>query len=254
MKIANLFEVKGFSAQKIQLFGVECEVESLAWDQIAKMPPTIQVHEDGSLRNNGREFVSSPQSLEDTMVSFEQLHKLLVYQHPEQAFSSRTSIHVHMNCQPLDETVVKRIMLFYALFEEVFFELVEPSRRNNIHCVALTETALPDRYGMSLANLHSSWSKYTALNLLPLSNLGTIEFRHMQGHNDPKVLREWLTVLDRLFHLASNTELTGKTLTRNNMVSWFAFLFGHTQRFQELLSRLDLFTENTIIDVKMGLL
>lgn len=254
MRVADRFDVHGYVNVQEQLFGIECEIESLDLGAFGRLPATIQMHDDGSLRNGGKEFITVPLSLKATMDNFRKLHEIARYNKPEQAFSSRTSIHVHMNCQPLEEKVVKKIVLFYALFEEAFFAQVEASRRNNIHCVALTDTALPERYAAPLSSLATGWSKYSALNLLPLTTQGTVEFRHMQGHNDPKVLENWLTLLDKLFTLASTTELSAKSLTQDNILSWFSFLFGHTPLFRELLSRLDTMIENTIIDVKIGLL
>lgn len=254
MRIASRFDVGGYAEAPEQLFGIECEVESVALMKCKQFPPTILIHEDGSLRNNGREFVTRPLNLETTMKAYKELHEALAFIEPAKAFSSRTSIHVHMNCQNLDEKVVRKIVLFYALFEEAFFAMVDSSRRNNIHCVALTDTALPERYGMSLPNLVASWSKYSAMNLLPLTTQGTVEFRHMQGHNNPALLEEWLTVLDRLFTLARTTELSAKSLTSANILAWFSFLFGQTSIFRDLLPHLDQVVENTVIDVKIGLL
>lgn len=252
MLISKLFEVGGYSSPKEQLFGIECEIESLK--NVRKIPDTFQVHDDGSLRNNGKEFVTVPMGLKENVEAFKNLHASLVFVDKAVAFSSRTSIHVHMNCQNLDEKVVRKAVLFYALFEETFFALVDPSRRNNIHCVALTDTPLVDIYRASLSSMRQSWSKYTALNLLPLGSLGTIEFRHMHGHDDPRLLEEWLTCLERLMVLARTTELSAQTMTRANIGAWFSFLFGHTQNFSALWKRLDESIENTLIDVKIGLM
>lgn len=255
MQITNLFEVGGYQTAQEQLFGIECEVESLNTGEHWDLPHTIEVHEDGSLRNYGKEFITRPLNKEKTLEAFEQLHKGIKFYKPEQAFSQRTSIHVHMNCQPLDEAVVRKVVLFYALYEEAFFRMVDPSRRNNIHCVALTETFLTNHYRDTLRGMAARWSKYTALNLLPLKELGTIEFRHMQGHNDPNLLRQWLGVLDRLFVLARTTELSAATLNRANIVAWFSFLFGGCgPSFEPMLAQLDTLTQNSVLDIKLGLM
>ena len=252
MQVAKLFELP-IRESPDQLFGIECEIEALDtrvnWD----ISDDWGVHEDNSLRNNGREFVTRPLTLKQTLEAFRQLHEGLRFTDPEKAYSSRTSIHVHMNCLNLEDHQVKRIVLFYALFEEAFFQLVAPARRDNIHCVALVETFLPTFYGLSLKGMVSRWSKYTALNLLPLSVYGTLEFRHMHGHNDLEGLSAWLGVLERLFTLGKTTSLDEKTLTQDNMSAWFGFIFGQHPMYKELYPQLVKLTRNSVIDVKMGL-
>lgn len=252
MQVAKLFELLPRSGPS-QLFGIECEIESLDTRRAGALPDGVEIHEDGSLRNSGREFVTCPSTLQDTMSMFTKLQAGLKFIDKEKAFSPRTSLHVHANCLDLDEQQVRRIVMFYALFEEAFFKLVDPNRRNNIHCVALTETPLPSYYNLNLRNLVGRWSKYTALNLLPLSKLGTLEFRHMHGHDNPEELAAWLGVLDRLFILGKTTELTPQSLTQTNLMTWFSFLFGPHPSFAQLYRQLGEITRNSLIDVKLGM-
>jgi len=252
MQVAKLFELPLITGPQ-QLFGIECEVESLDTRREWNVPDGVEIHEDGSLRNNGREFVTDPSNITDTLCMFSDLYKGLKFVDASVAFSPRTSLHVHVNCLDLDELAVKRIVMFYALFEEAFFKIVHQSRRDNIHCVALTETFLPAHYHMALRPLVGRWSKYTALNLLPLSKLGTLEFRHMHGHNDVPTLAAWLGVLDRLFILGKTTELDARSLTQTNILTWFSFLFGPHPEFARLYPQLSSITRNSLIDVKLGM-
>jgi hypothetical protein len=235
------------------LFGMECEIESLDLENVY-LPDGISMIEDGSLRNNGHEFLSIPSDLDTSIKLFERLHTSLRFFNPDGAFSERTSTHVHVNCKGLDEDVVRNIILWYALFEECFFKLVDPSRRDNIHCVPLTDTVLPSAYyRAALTTMHSRWSKYTALNILPLSKLGTIEFRHMQGTRDVSLMKEWLQSISNLFELGKTTKLMDTELSEKNVQQRYMEVFGGTRVFTQF-PIVGPLVEDSLIDVKMGLL
>lgn len=233
------------------LVGLECEVES-----VRSFPDGgfhyFSITEDGSLRNNGREFISVPLDVRDIVPEFQNLHARI--ECGEDKFSERTSIHVHVNCCYLEQDVVRNIVLLYALFEEVFFKMVEPSRRNNIHCVPLTETYLPSIYRQGLGSLISRWHKYTALNILPLKKYGTIEFRHMEGHDDPEKLRVWLDVIYRLFQAGKQFPINKDTLTHRWVVDLADQIFISVPYYQNNRSKLFTTIENSLLDVKLSCL
>lgn len=253
MKLYELFgnetAYRKYGAVDKTLFGIECEVESFR-DLSVDVSDCFKVTEDGSLRNEGKEFVSVPMFSQDIMTAFKKLHdnyKTDIW--PK--FSERTSIHVHVNCHTMEDTQVRQAVLLYALFEEMFFKMCDPSRRNNIHCVALTETFLPSYYSSTLKYLYSKWHKYTALNIKPLATYGTIEFRHMHGHEDTLLLSEWLTVIDRLMLLAKTEPISPTTLTKPNVLQWGKALFADTR-----LDGVDILPhiKNSLLDVKLGMM
>lgn len=253
MTIGLTWRDTGYSKHKVPLFGMECEIEGIK--SLGNLTPDNgwTVTEDGSLRNNGREFLSVPSTYREACDRFKNLHTQLTYR--ADAFSERTSIHVHMNCQPLVESEVQTMIYVYALFEECFFKLVESSRRNNIHCVPLTDTVLPKWYGMSLPQMHAKWSKYTALNIKPLSEYGTIEFRHCQGHNDLTQLQVWLTLLGNLYTFAQRKKkITLADITDfSNVRAWHQELFKHVPGFYAQHSNLPNLTFNPLLDLKLAL-
>jgi len=253
MLVANAFELgASYTDVKRLLVGIECEIEGLNCEVDWNVPGAFTVTEDGSLRNYGREFISLPQDIDVTVEYFKLLHEGLKYVDEDNAFSPRTSLHVHINCKPMEEAVVRNMVLLYALFEEVFFRMVDHTRRDNIHCVPLTETHLPAYYHNTLKYMVGRWSKYTALNLAPLAKQGTIEFRHMHGHRDPVLLKEWLTTLERLSELAKVEPVIAASLTPENINKWFSYLFSHTKDYQQTLLVLPQLIEDSIIDVKLG--
>jgi len=157
---------------------------------------------DGSLRNNGMEFVTRPVTFERALELFEYLHNNLKL--GDGPYTHRTSTHVHVNVASMSTAQLKHFVLLYALFEPVFFKYAGTTRQHNIHCVPLSYTLLPKYYSSSVNNQIDVWSKYTAFNLKPVKTQGTVEFRHLYGTGDIQVYQQWLTMLKDLWEFAFN--------------------------------------------------
>jgi hypothetical protein len=230
--------------------GVECEIEAVA-NPIAM--GIFNPIPDGSLRNNGIEFVSVPTTKLDLVQGFRHLHKNLVFQAKIDPFSSRTSTHVHVNCLSLTEEQARTMVLLYALFEECFFIMVKPERRDNIHCVPLTETHMPSVYKFPITKMVQNWHKYTALNLKRMADLGTMEFRHLHGTNNAEEFEQWLECLENLWKLAQRTEISAKTLTRPTISEWFETIFRNSPKVATMRHSLFEIVRNSLIDVKFAI-
>ena len=230
--------------------GIECEIESIY--NYNKLQTTLwNPTNDGSLRNNGMEFISVPLSIDDAPTAFKNLHASLQFREKADAFSPRTSTHVHVNVLDFTPAQVRTFTLLYALFEECFFGMVDINRRHNIHCVPLTETYLPQLYHRNLDSLIHNWHKYTAFNLLPVAAQGTVEFRHLQGTDDVQLLQEWLGSINRLWRIAKAAVLNKETLTDVHINAWFDTIFGGTRMAFHKPS-LAFLTRNTLVDVKLS--
>jgi hypothetical protein len=254
--MSKIYEIYGSGGEYAHaqsfIAGLECEIESIRHYPEKLSPFTVT--NDGSLRNNGYEFISMPLDEASLITAFKNLHAKLEFRNKDDAFSSRTSTHVHINCSNLETSQVKTITLLYALYEEFFFAMVDPIRRGNIHCVPLTETFLPTYYKYELNHMVQRWHKYTALNLLPLGKLGTIEFRHLQGTDDDVLMGEWIRVLSNLWNLGQRVQLTPETLSDSGVLKlWFRALFDHVPRIMALEPCLDEMTKNSLLDVKLSL-
>lgn len=251
-KIYELYGCDGYASITHPLFGVECEIEAVK-ELTQSISGTWTMTEDGSLRNRGKEFISVPMNLTEQFQAFRNLHASLKL--GPDAFSERTSIHVHVNCQGLEEEQVKNIMLLYALFEECFFLMVHPSRRSNIHCVPLTETHMPLMYSRPLMSIVERWHKYTALNLLPLAGQGTIEFRHMHGHNDPVLYNQWLVCIANLMEVGKRVIINKDFLTnKEGLLRIHSEIFRHTPIFDITRQSFDYYMSNSLTDVKLSLI
>lgn len=252
-KIQQLFGLRGhdvLDTTNCFIAGIECEIESVEPDQT--FPNFMSTH-DGSLRNEGMEFISKPLPRFELLDSFRNLHATIQLYEPDEAFSPRTSTHVHINCRTLTEEQTRQLILFYALFEDFFFAMVNQNRRGNIHCVPLTETFLPMIYKYELLRYIKNWHKYTALNVIPLLKQGSIEFRHLQGTRDDKLLSEWLIALDGLWLICQRETLTPESLADEaKLKQWWKSLFGHSPRIMALEPAFNNVIQNTLLDVKFA--
>ena len=185
------------------LAGTEYEIEAvLCHDHVG---PPFSIISDGSLRNTGYEYITSPLSYEGSLEAFKYLFTKLQYK-KEVGHSERTSTHVHINVGSLTLKQCKQLILLYAALEPLFFNYVAPNRKDNIFCVPLSYTHLSKFYNKELSPLLECWHKYTAFNILPMREYGTMEFRHLQGTNDYETYHGWLTSLKNLFEFVRDNK------------------------------------------------
>lgn len=178
-----------------RLVGIEVEVEN---HELQRHPsPIWVVKDDGSLRNNGAEWVTRPIS---AMLARAALTDLLTNSLDNACcFSPRTSVHVHVNCCDLDVNKVPYLATLYVLFEKLLYRFAGRGRMKNIFCVPVQETEeLDSAFSIGVNTLVAEWSKYTGFNLHPLAELGTVEARHMHGTRDVDKLAVWVDLLTRL--------------------------------------------------------
>ena len=253
-KIHDIFQLRNSELDVASNFiaGIECEIESVR----SKIDfPDFRVTEDGSLRNDGVEFISTPLEQEMLLRSFKNLHAEIEHYEVDEAFSPRTSTHVHINCRSLNADQTKQLVLLYALFEEFFFLMVDKNRRANVHCVPLTETYLPVTYRNGITTMVNHWHKYTALNLLPLAKQGSVEFRHLQGTNSFEDLAAWLTCLNNLWSLAKTEQVDEQSLTNEvQLYDWWFKIFGHSPKIMTLQPAMKNIIGNSLLDVKFSLI
>lgn len=187
-----------------QVFGIELEIERTNG---TRATDAFMVKEDGSLRDAGLEFVSYPMRHDNLVFA---LHEFFARNNHlnHENYSERTSVHIHANVQDMTLPQVGNLVLLYQTFEELLFKFVGADRAKNIFCVPLSECATSYRTAVDLQTddhrVVSRWSKYTAMNLLPVRDIGTVEFRHMHGTNDMVKLEAWINLLNCLMTAAKS--------------------------------------------------
>ena len=180
-----------------QLIGIEVEVENTLQNDKIPLHRAWTIKEDGSLRNNGREYVTAPIAAAHAPYLLKNLLKEVL--DPQCCFSPRTSIHVHFNVGHYTDDQIRNIVLSYSALEPLFYRFIGRGRAKNIFCVPLIETGL--LYNLTytpIAGIVNSWSKYTGLNLLPIGTFGTIEARHMHGTFNVEKVSIWIRLWCKL--------------------------------------------------------
>jgi len=190
------------------LYGVELEIEGLVNDRHSYCVAGVQDHEDGSLRNNGGEFVTLPMNYANLEIVLNEFFGK--NQFTKDNYSERCSVHVHANCQDLTLNQIRLIVSVYQVLEKVLFNFIKDGRDENIFCVPISETIIGSQIMSSATELiqtaNRKWRKYTALNLIPLYSLGTLEFRHMAGTNDVNRILQWCDIIGSLFKYARENQ------------------------------------------------
>lgn len=210
---------------KNYLFGIEVEVENI---QVAKATGSYwHIVNDGSLRNRGYEYVSKPLKMKRVELALKELDAILP---PTRDFSGRTSVHVHMNVRDITFEDLKSILLLYIVFERSIYRWIGHGRDKNIFCLPLYDTGYLNSLDTFLVSPHTAannWNKYTGLNLAPLSQKGTIEFRHMYGNLNIPLLMSWVNLLGSFKKYATNTtyeDVVRKVLELNTNSEYITFL------------------------------
>ena len=195
------------------IFGVELEIEDVPMEDDE---PTWRksigmiAKEDGSLRNNGMEYITSPMYRSELIKVLNDF--LVQVPDTDNHYSERTSIHVHMNVCDMDDTQLAALLMVYQVLEKLLFQFIGKDRDKNIFCVPLSEAVLSYRavdkiLNGELVDVVERWQKYAALNLRRLPDLGTVEFRHMAGTSNMQFIQNWLEMLNHMRNYAMETPI-----------------------------------------------
>lgn len=244
---------------KTLLMGIELEIEkAYAYDEWGVAG--IEAKDDGSLRDGGKEFITMPMTYSNLVYCLDLFfNKSKV---TAANYSERCSIHVHANCQDLTVEQLQTLLILYQTFEGLLFAFEGNNRQDNIFCVPWSQTALTHSLFKDFNNVFKfkRWQKYTALNLLPLMDKGTVEFRHMAGHCNREKLYAWLRIIGCLFAYARVTpvEALKKTITDLNTNSHYQMflssVFGNEFEYFVALPRFEEVLEQDVLNVKYALL
>lgn len=164
---------------------------------------------DGSLRNNGVEFVSHPIRLGSLKYFLEHLYGYIRSKYPNAAFTERCGIHFHFNFLNHTADRVFSFLMVYAAFEKYIFRFVGGDRELSNFCIPIQNQNITNfrcfqsnrasHTGYFLDNIPSSDNaKYSAMNICRLRDLGTIEARHLPGTWDIEHLVKFATIIQRI--------------------------------------------------------
>jgi hypothetical protein len=210
--------------------GIEVEAENYFGPKSGGGLSFWEMKGDGSLKIKGIEFVSHILSGRQIDCALYELQKFLGNHNEGMPllWSNRTSIHVHLNVSTLTLNQLKALVGLYALFEDLYFSMVEAHRKGNPYCFNVVDT------DPVLFNSVIPESKYCALNLAPIRQFGTIEFRHLHGTEDFKLIRRWIQMVVKLhkFVMELPTEeaisIVKSIIASETFINTFKQIYGAT--------------------------
>lgn len=194
--------------------------------------------EDGSLRNGCEMVCSRPYNGQQL---FRAIHNLSTSVAASQAEGTwRCSTHVHVDMRDADVNIVKKTILAYSFYEKMLFKCSGFHRYRSNFCPAFgvvqaqvmnASTAFNHRGGRFYAQLVSTWDKYTSLNLLPLREFGSIEFRI----SEPKWKRSQLLNLVNRFLMLKKLAVDNAEMTNDDFIEHL-----NNVRFEPMIDHLPL--------------
>lgn len=213
-KIINLFDVVPVKG----MFGLEHEVEGRGLTMV--LNERWLTKHDGSLRGNypdaAAEFVlAQPLNLNEAVAAVQWLNKYQKERGGEYRFSYRTSTHVHLNVQQMDEVQLLALAMTYYLLEPAIIHLCGDVRVNNRFCLRMIDAdEISELFrniivkGLKhLNDVAEGEIKYSALNFASLRRFGSVEFRSLGGTLDPHLVEAWLTLIKRIYDYSQKKTL-----------------------------------------------
>ena len=236
--------------------GVEVELEKVKYKYLPQ--GTWKITDDGSLKDQGREFVTIPIPFRFLEIELHRLFNGLTDKHA----SIRCSTHIHINVRDFSLEELKTFLALYLIFEQSLYHF-SGERSNNNFCVPLSFNSKMLQEFISYLNrghVVEGWYKYTGLNLSPIwggesKKFGTIEFRHMKGTTDVAYILNWINLIVSLKITAKKLkwEELEKHIRTMNTTSAYYWLADETFKdYAKLLVNQPTFKDNVEYGVTMA--
>lgn len=208
--------------------GIEIEVENV--QAHACTAYTVwSVHNDGSLRNSGYEYVTAPINGKRIPFALNQFFRCMS---PDIQFSPRTSIHIHLNVLDLTPVQIAGLLTTYMVVEPLLYRFVGGNRDKNNFCVPLNEAAWNDLIKRFTSETFSVPEmpnhRYLGVNIDAVRKFGTLEFRHLGGTSDVNKIMKWIGLIMSLktFAIAHPFEAIRDRIVRLNSNSLYSMFIN----------------------------
>jgi len=186
---------------------IECEGNSFRKDSIS--PPWKYV-KDGSLRgqDNAEYILKRPILFSEVPAAIDTLWEMFGRHGTVLAESNRTSVHVHLNAQNFHMNRLCAFISIYFIVEDLLTQWCGDHRVGNLFCLRAKDapgivSKIKDflihegRNGGLSEGLH-----YGGLNAHALAKFGSIEIRALRGVTDPKIIVDWVSILERIYKVS----------------------------------------------------
>jgi len=207
--IASIFRKRKVKGE----VGLEIECEGNKFNKDETVATYWKYEHDGSLRgyDNAEYVLKHPISFEEVPKAVDALWDDFKKVGTKLDDSNRTSVHVHLNVGSWHLPRLCSFMALYFSIEEILAEWCGESRVGNLFCLRAKDAPaiiskmkpfLKQEGPVDLPNtLH-----YAGLNPKSLQKFGSLEVRLLRGVTEPKILIDWVTILERLYKLSGSYE------------------------------------------------
>lgn len=165
------------------------------------------VHNEGSLRNGGLEYVLTAPCARDQVIPLvEGIFAEFGANNTVLNLSSRCSTHIHINTAGMKVNQIASFVTLWGILEDALVNWCGEKRAGNLFCLRFSDC------NMAAA----SWAKafrtgvfqfgeqyrYLALNANALQKFGSLEVRTLRGADTPDMIYKWVDALTRIKDLA----------------------------------------------------
>lgn len=191
--------------------GIEIEVEGKRLLYEDTVPSPWVFHNDNSLRGheNAEYVLKKPIDFNKVPDALNVLFKALKKNKAVLDDSNRTSVHVHLNCQKWHLNRLAAFLGLYFTLEEILTEWCGEERVGNLFCLRAKDAEAI--VGWIKRFIKSDGTspipdtlRYGNLNANSLFKYGSLEIRSLRGTSDPKVIEEWVEILERLYKISAD--------------------------------------------------
>lgn len=166
------------------------------------LPNYWKEEEDGSLRGHSMEYVlRRPVLRKDVAKVLDYLNDNFKKNQFKLLPSDRCGVHVHINCQQMEEAEVFNFLTLYFILEEVLTKYCGEDREGNLFCLraADAEWLLEQLYQAKMwgtfGNVAVDNLRYAAVNVCALNKFGSLEFRALRTPADVTKIGTWVELL-----------------------------------------------------------
>lgn len=157
-------------------------------------------HDDGSLRGENNEYVTNgPIKIAEVEPMVGALFTAFAENGTVLKLSNRCSTHVHVNCSMLSPKPITSFVALFTIVEETVCHWCGDDRVSNPFALRVIDSnASIEKWEDWLNGEHVEFNKndkYNGMNLRPLFDMGSIEFRHMRGADTPELVVRWVNFL-----------------------------------------------------------
>ncbi len=220
--IGEMFRKKGFPDPDV--FGVELELENI--QQFHRAPDMWRAEHDGSLRDNGMEFViRQPETIGELTKSLAALKKFFKDSGTKPKASNLTSTHIHINVTDLNLEQFVDFVAIVMMFEKDLAINSGEDRYNNYFALGSSNADLLPRRLEEVKDEESfvefvKWVgqsdyRYSGINFDSIRRYGSLEIRYLGGQANPMDVLPWLSFYKRIKTYVRKGKVDFKTLYQN---------------------------------------